>query len=112
VRFADILMLRWTQGRPTPKEHAALSKYVAETGAQTIICYRASELLTGAFATDTAKIANGLGYYSWNEMVDCHAVENPPGVGLAPQRIDAAKSADLVRRMKEVNEVWRRIHKQ
>jgi hypothetical protein len=112
VRFADILMLRWTQGRPTPKERAALSKYVAETGAQTIICYRTSELLTGAFATDTAKIANGLGYYSWNEMVDCHAVENPPDVGIAAHHIDAATSTNLVRRMKEVNEVWRGIHKQ
>jgi len=112
VRFADILMLRWTQGRPTPKERAALSKYVAETGAQIIVCYRVSQLLTGAFATDTAQIANGLGYYSWNEMVDCHAVENPPGVGIAAHRIDAATSADLVKRMKEANEVWRRIHRQ
>lgn len=112
VRFADILLLRWTQGRPTPKEREALSKYAADTGAQTVICYRVSELLSGAFGSDTAEVANGLGYYSWNEMVDCHAAENPPGVGIDDFRLDAAKSADLVRRMREANEVWRKIHKE
>lgn len=44
-------------------------------------------------------------------MVDCHAAENPPGVGIDAFRLDAAQSADSVRRMREANEVQRKIHK-
>lgn len=110
VRFADLLLVRWTQGRPSPEERTALAKYVHETGAQVVICYRVSKLLTGEFGSDTAEVANGLGYYSWNEMVDCHAVENPTAVGIDAFRIDAATSADLVQRLRDANVVWRRIH--
>jgi len=106
VQFADILLLRWTQGQPTPTERRALSDYARTNGAETVICYRVSQLLNAEFGPDTAGVANGLGYYSWNEMVDCHAVENPPGVGIDAFRIDAAASRELIERMKVANRAY------
>jgi hypothetical protein len=106
VRFADILLLRWTQGQPTSTEGRAVRDYARDSGADTVICYRVSTLLNADFGPATAEIANGLGYYSWNEMVDCHAAENPPGVGIDAFRIDAAMSRDLVARMEAANRAY------
>jgi hypothetical protein len=98
-RFADILMLRWIQGRPTQPERDAIARFRKMSRADVVICYRVSDMLSGEHGSDTAAIANGIGFYSWNEMVDAHAVENPPSVGTDAFRLDRAASEKIVRGM-------------
>jgi hypothetical protein len=98
-RFADILILRWIQGRPTQLERDAITRFRKMSRADVVICYRVSEMLSGEHGMDTAAIANGIGFYSWNEMVDAHAVENPSGVGIDAYRLDRAASDRIVQGM-------------
>ncbi len=108
VRFADIVLIRGTQGRLTPREIEEIGK-LKRRGQKVIFCYRVSLWIDKDFGEDIAKLCEGLGYYSWNEMVDCHIVENPPGVGREEFRIDEKTYKELLRRVREANEAYLNI---
>lgn len=105
VRFADIVLIRGTQGRLTREEKEEIKK-LRRRGQKVIYCYRVSDWINGEFGKDIAEVCEGLGYYSWNEMFDCHIVENPPGVGIDDFRIDAEMMRKLIKGMREANEAY------
>lgn len=105
VRFADIVLIRGTQGRLTREEREEIRK-LRRRGQKVIYCYRVSEWIGREFGEDIAEVGQGLGYYSWNEMVDCHIVENPPGVGSEDFRIDAKMSEQLIEKVREANKAY------
>jgi len=107
VRFADIVLIRGTQGRLTQEEKAELRK-LRRRGQKVVYCYRVSDWINGEFGEDIARIGDGLGYYSWNEMVDCHMVENPPGVGREDFRIDEEMMNRLIEGIRRANEAFKR----
>ncbi len=102
VRFADIVLIRGTQGRLTREEREEIKKLLRR-GQKVVYCYRVSDLINEKFGEDIAGVGNGLGYYSWNEMVDCHIVRNPPGVGREDFRIDGETMSKLVKGVREAN---------
>ncbi|MBC7328291.1 beta-galactosidase [bacterium] len=105
VRFADIVLIRGTQGRLVEEEKEEIRK-LKRRGQRVIYCYRVSEWINADFGKDIGEIADGLGYYSWNEMVDCHIVENPPGVGREEFRIDSKMMEKLLRGVREANDAY------
>jgi len=102
VRFADIVLMRGTQGRLTDEEKEEIRK-LRRRGQRMIYCYRVSNWIDAEFGRDIGEIGDGLGYYSWNEMVDCHIVENPVGVGREDFSISAEMSRELIERVKSAN---------
>jgi len=85
---ADIVVLRLT-GPLSAAEQAVQTQWIRDSGKQFIMCYRtyndwgAKEDLIEpqgeAYASLAATFANGIGFYSWNEMVDVHLAEWRPG---------------------------------
>ncbi len=106
---ADILMLRATDAL-TPAEERALRNHRRRTGQKIILTYRTyhqwgSQLLTGSrsqadmdrLLTDPAlRLADGFGFYSWNEMVDTHVVADPDPPYHPDHRLGARESEALI----------------
>ncbi len=89
ARSADILFFRCT-GILNPAEAKTLSDWVAETRQPAILAYRTysdwaaprtpEQIRQSAelYARQAAELANGFGFYSWNEMVDTHVAPSQP----------------------------------
>jgi len=85
---ADVVVLRLT-GPLTPAEQEVQARWIRESGKQFILCYRTYsdwgaleaqiEPLGEACASLVAAFGHGIGFYSWNEMVDVHLAEWRPG---------------------------------
>jgi hypothetical protein len=102
VEYADIVMLRTVDNRLGEQDQAECRRLLAE-GKDVILAHRtyaatnfsypdAAAIIAGQAAT----VANGLGYYSWNEMVDTHIV----------QRDD---TDEFIARVKAVNDEYLRL---
>jgi len=89
VRSADIIFFRCT-GLLNNAEAKALKDWTAQTGQPVILAYRTysdwanprseEEISRSAelYGGQAADLANGLGFYSWNEMVDTHVAPSLP----------------------------------
>ncbi|MHB0998581.1 MAG: beta-galactosidase [Armatimonadota bacterium] len=89
-QHAEILMLRATDTLSAAEEKAILN-HKKRTGQKIILAYRTysfwgPSILDGTssyakmnsqYAEQAARVADGLGFYSWNEMVDTHIVTDP-----------------------------------
>jgi hypothetical protein len=89
---AEILFSRMT-GPMNAREREVLAGHIRETGQKVILCYRTyrdwgtpvneggpdPNEIARLYADEAAQCAHGIGFYSWNEMVDCHLA--PPGEG-------------------------------
>ena len=83
VAYADIVMFRTVGNNFTAPEQAACRKLLAQ-GKAVILSHRTYEAQSFTYpdaaqiiAGQAASFANGLGYYSWNEMVDTHIAQRP-----------------------------------
>lgn len=111
AEHADILMIRATDSL-TPSEERLLQDYRKRTGQQIIMTYRTYDtwgpkLLSGEmteeqmvrdYAEQAARVADGFGFYSWNEMVDTHVVPDPepsfhPTSRITPEQSQAVRKA-------------------
>lgn len=112
--YADIVMIRCT-GPLNDDEITALSQARRRTGQRFILSYRTyatwgdeiddakHSQLAAAFATQAATVADGLGFYSWNEMVDVHLAfapeaPNPHNQSALSSQRAIALVKDIVRR--------------
>jgi hypothetical protein len=89
VRSADILFFRCT-GPLNQEEADFLAQWTKETGQPSILTYRtysdwanersAEDMQRSAdlYAGQAAQLANGFGFYSWDEMVDTHVAPSRP----------------------------------
>ncbi|UCH33083.1 MAG: beta-galactosidase [Armatimonadota bacterium] len=78
VAYADIVMFRTVDPQLSEAELRDLAMLAAR-GQRTILCHRTYSATTfetaavrAVVARQAAQDADGLGYYSWNEMVDVH----------------------------------------
>jgi hypothetical protein len=105
VSYADIIMFRTVDNRLGEADQAECRRLLAE-GKDIILSHRtyqpknfsypdAAQIIAG----QAASLANGLGYYSWNEMVDTHIV----------QRDDTEEFISLV---ESINTEYRRLTEQ
>ncbi|MHB1456110.1 MAG: hypothetical protein ACYC0V_04250 [Armatimonadota bacterium] len=120
VRHADILVIRASDSL-SPSEEKALIAEMKAAGQKVILTYRLSSGYWGPklradkseyanmdrmFAKQAARIADGFGIYSWNEMVDPHVVvdPDPPLMQGAVPNTQADFDATIIalRRMAEV----------
>ena len=90
---ADILVIRATDTL-TDDEQRQLLDYKKKTGQKIILTYRTyndwreqiasgkmtNEDMSKRYADQASKIADGFGFYSWNEMVDTHIIAIPKEV--------------------------------
>jgi len=94
MEWADIILIR-SGGFPSEKSTGAMAGFSRGTGIKFIYTHRISARQGPGegnfghpdalrYARQAAEHANGLGYYSWNEMVDTHMAPNHPGTGIPP----------------------------
>jgi len=95
---AEVLFLRMT-GPMNQAERKALKEHVAGSGQKVVLCYRtygdwgrppkeggrSLEENARVYAGEAAGCAHGIGFYSWNEMVDVHLAA--PGEGSPQNRM-------------------------
>jgi len=104
VDYADIVMFRTVDNRLGEADQAECRRLLAE-GKDVILAHRTYAAKNFAYpdaaqiiAGQAASLANGLGYYSWNEMVDTHVV----------QRDDSEEFMSLI---ESINAEYRRLAK-
>lgn len=73
------------------------------TNAKVIISYRTDTVFIPEYGRGAHNYASGLGYYSWNEMVDVHIVANPLGVGDSGFYISEQQSQAILNKVRTVN---------
>jgi len=115
VDYADIILLR-TTGDLDEREQQLVLDYIQRTGKPVIAAHRISpgqgpgaaagsdEEVAERYARQAATYCSGLGYYSWNEMVDVHTVADPPGWTGGSVTVSEEQSARLQERMRRINE--------
>jgi len=109
--YADIVLFRCA-GLMSGAEEDYLRDYRARTGKPVVITYRtfsdwgempaAAELIAG----QAAKLGSGLGYYSWNEMVDVHLVAPGPGSPTNNMTVEPEVSARMIDFVGKVNTLY------
>lgn len=109
ARHADIVVIRATAPL-TGEEEKAVLNFKKQTGAQVVLTYRSSpswgkDMISGArsqaemnrlHAEQAARIADGFGVYSWNEMVDVHMMPDPEPPGNPDAVVTETESARTV----------------
>ena len=82
---AEVLYLRMT-GLMIESEIEALRKHGEAAGQKIVLCYRTyvewakpDVKAASVYAKEALQHAHGIGFYSWNEMVDVHLAEPGPG---------------------------------
>ncbi len=124
VEYADMVLLRSVGALSAPVRQALID-YRARTGKPVIVTHRISPMqgpgdaqmahdrAVRLFAHEAAAVSNGLGYYSWNEMVDVHMVANTAASPKdAPCVVTSAQHEQLVRRVADINRRYLQIHEQ
>ena len=122
VEYADIVLLRGV-GALSPGARRAAGEYIDKTGKPVIMTHRISptqgpgnpevpdEAVGPLWAHEAAAFANGIGYYSWNEMLDVHIAMHS---GKAPASafcvVDAPNFDRLIRRVSDINRRYLEIH--
>lgn len=115
ARHADILVLRAT-GPLTEEEIRLLDEYRRDSGQKVILTYRTypewgRHLIAGkatalemarTYGEQAARVADGFGLYSWNEMVDCHVASGSDPSYADAFQVTAEESAAVVRAMEEM----------
>ncbi len=111
VASADILFFRAT-GPLNQEEADFLTRWTARTGQPAIMTYRTySDWANERPAADTARnaqlyagqgagLANGFGFYAWNEMVDTHVAPSLPTMMNMPGALTPEQSARSVALMR------------
>lgn len=118
ARSADLLLLRCT-GPLDEAEARTLAAWRQETGQPVILTYRtysdwgtrtrsAEDTARNAalYAGQAADLADGFGFYSWNEMVDTHVAPSPEAEQGKPGALTAAQSGNAVALMAEMVKVY------
>lgn len=115
VDYADILVWRTTETLDADEEAAALD--VIMSGKKLILAHRTCqgsarwtappEEFVDIWSAEAAVFGHGLGFYSWNEMVDCHVVANPAGVGRPEFAVTDEDSARMIDNLGRVIEAYR-----
>lgn len=111
ARSADLLLLRCT-GPLDDAEAETLAAWRRETGQPVVLTYRTysdwgtkerspeeTARLAELYAAQAADLADGFGFYSWNEMGDTHVA---PSEDTAPGALTAAQSDNAVELMAEM----------
>ncbi len=113
--YADIVLLR-TTGDLDDREQQLVRDYILRTGKPVIAAHRISpyqgpgpaqgtdEETAERYAQQAADYCSGLGYYSWNEMVDVHMVADPAGSSGGSVVVSAEQSARLQDRVRLINQ--------
>ena len=114
VDYADILVWRTTETLNADEEAAALD--VIMDGKTLILAHRTCKgsgrwtaspaEFVDIWSAEAAAFGHGLGFYSWNEMVDCHVVANPTGVGRPEHAVAEDESARMIRNLGRVIESY------
>ena len=123
VGYADMVLLR-SSGVLTARARRAVGDYIDRTGKPVVMTYRispsqgpgdpriADEDAAPLYAHEAAAFCNGIGYYSWNEMVDVHVAMHHEST--APKdtfvKVDAANHERLCRRMHAINHAYLEIY--
>ena len=124
VDYADIVFLR-SSGVLSPNARKAVGDYIDRTGKKVVMTYRISPMqgpgdpavadgeAAALWAREAAAYSNGLGYYSWNEMVDVHIAmhthESVPEDTFV--HISAAEFERLCARVAAINQEYLGIYK-
>ncbi len=120
AEHADILVIRAT-GPLSPAEQEAHLAFKKRTGIRTVMTYRTyqtwgMDLIAGkmtatgmeTYPTQAATLAEGFGFYSFNEMVDTHLAPDPtPPHNPANRRISAEESEAAVSAVGEMVQKYR-----
>lgn len=105
TEHADILVIRST-GLLSEAEEKAHLAFKKRTGMKTVLTYRTyqhwgADILSGkmkredilAYASEASRLAEGFGFYSFNEMVDTHLAPDPnPPLNPANRPVSAKES--------------------
>lgn len=123
AHHADILVIRATDSL-TPAEEKLLIGYKKRTGQQVVLTYRTYSqwgrmLLDGArttgdmkklYAGQAARLAEGFGFYSWNEMVDTHVVPDPsPSFNPANRSVSPEESQAVIEALGDLASEFARL---
>lgn len=112
--YADVLLVR-NSGTGSDKSFEALRERSRRTGQKVIMTFRigraqgpgrtdiSEEEALRLFADRTAEYCHGLGYYSWNEMVDVHVAAPGPGSPKNNVTVSERDSKRLQGRMDTIN---------
>lgn len=126
VKYADWLILRGG-GRLTQKSRDAISDHVDMTGQKVVVAHRISPtqgpgraLVKGMddiaknYANEAAIYFNGIGYYSWNEMVDVHMFPNEGTSAPADAfcQVTQQQYEELMKIVTGINFSYRKIYEQ
>jgi hypothetical protein len=92
--WADIILIR-SGGFPSPESVRLMAEFAGRNRIEFIYTHRTSarqgpghgefsHAVARKYAGQAATYANGIGYYSWNEMVDAHISRNYPSTTVPP----------------------------
>ena len=120
VDWADIIVFR-SSGTLSAAEREWCARF-EERGVPVILTHRirtgqgpgrpevTPDELRFRWAHEAAVFASGFGYYSWNEMVDCHIVANAPGVGAEHMFVLPEQSEELQKRVAIANSAYAAVY--
>jgi len=125
VAYADIVFLRCS-GLLTAKARKAAGDYIDRTHKPVIMMYRIAPAqgpgspsvpdgqVADLFAHEVAAFCSGLGYYSWNEMVDVHIAMHAEGTTPKDSavQVDQEHFDRLCGRVRAINLEYLSIYKQ
>ena len=117
---ADLLVLRMT-GPMSPPERKALDEYTQATKKPVILAYRTYPSVWGlapdkggepfeksaeVYAGEALELGNGLGFYSFNEMVDVHVAT---GGAIDAMRVTEEQSQVMLQRLRAIVARYRQL---
>ena len=125
AEHADIVILRGC-GIRTERSRQIVSEYIDNTGKDVIFTHRISPTqgpgdgkldratIADLYAREAATCSTGLGYYSWNEMLDVHMLPNE-GTSAPPTafcKVSQEQHERLCEIVNEINHKYLDIHRE
>jgi len=117
IAYADMLLIR-SSGDVTLDEYESIREFKKKFKMDVILTHRTHTHGNPSqfsdyedIAKNTLEYVDGLGIYSWNEMVDCHTAVNAEGVGAVPFRVDEEKSAEMAGYIEKLNKEYVKLFK-
>jgi len=124
AEYADIILLR-SSGVLTERARRAVGEYIDRTGKPVVMTFRISPgqgpghpRLSDAdvatqYAHEAAAFCSGIGYYSWNEMVDVHMAMHHESTQPKDTmvKVDAPDHERLCRRVHAINHTYLGIYR-